>query len=90
MSLPLMSRCNCVGEMSDESVPEDVLDNVLANVARVGDPSGGSVLDDVWYALDEGLNAVVLSTLKAGAGKTVSLPLLRRWFRIEDASANFL
>ena len=88
MGLPLMSRCDCVGEVSDECVPEDVLDDVLANVARVGDPSGGSVLDDIW--LDEGLNAVVVSTLKAGAGKTVSLPLLRRWFRIEDASVNFL
>ena len=46
--------------------------------------------DDVWDALDEGLNAVVVSTLKAGTGKTASLPLLRRWFRIEDVSANFL
>ena len=44
MGLPLRSRCDCVEEI-----------NVLANVARVGDPSGGSVLDDVWYALDEGL-----------------------------------
>jgi hypothetical protein len=69
-----MSRCDCVGEVSDESVSEDVLGNVPANVARAGDPSGGSALDDVWYALDEGLNAVVLSTLKAGAGKTASLP----------------
>lgn len=90
MGLPLMSRCDCVGEVSDESVPEDVLGDVLANVARVGYPSGGSVLDDVWYALDEGLNAVVVSTLKAGADKTTSLPLLRRWFRIEDASGDFL
>lgn len=75
-----MSRCDCAGEMSDECVPEEVLDDELANVARVGDPSGGSVLDDVWYVFDEGLNAVVVSTLKAGAGKTASLPLLRRWF----------
>ena len=67
-----------------------MLDDVLANVARVGDPSGGSVLDDIWYALDEGLNAVVVSTLKANAGKTTSLPLLRRWIRIADASADFL
>jgi hypothetical protein len=55
--------------VSDESVPEDVLDDVLANVARVGGPSDGSVLDDVWYALGEGLNDVVVSTLKAGVGK---------------------
>lgn len=75
MGLPLMSRCDCVEEMSDESVPEDVPEDVL---------------DDVWDALDEGLNAVVVSTLKAGTGKTASLPLLRRWFRIEDVSANFL
>ena len=47
-------------------------------------------MDDVWYALDEGLNDVVVSTMKAGAGKTASLPLLGRWFRIEDASADFL
>jgi hypothetical protein len=37
MGLPLMSRCSCVAEVSDESV-----------------------LDDVWYAFDEGLNAVVV------------------------------
>ena len=85
-----MSRYSCVREVSNESIPEDILDDVLANVARVGDPSGGSVLDDVWYALDEGLNDVVVSTMKAGAGKTASLPLLGRWFRIEDASADFL
>jgi hypothetical protein len=90
MGLPLMSRCSCVGEVSDKSVLEDVLDDVPANVARIRDPSGRSVLDDVWYALDEGLNDVVVSTLKDGAGKTASLPWLRRWFRIEDVSANFL
>jgi hypothetical protein len=48
------------------------------------------MLGDVWYTLDGGLSAVVLSELRAGTGKTVSLPLLRRCPRIKDASTDFL
>jgi hypothetical protein len=64
-----MSRCSFVREVSDESIPEEVLDDVLANVARVGDPWGRSMLDDVWYTLDGGLSAVVLSALRAAAAE---------------------
>jgi hypothetical protein len=90
MGLPLMSRCSCVAEVSDESVPEDVLDDVLANIALWEIRQADLYWMMYGYDLDGGLNAMVVSALRAGTGKTTSLPLLRCCSRIEDASTGFL